>query len=63
VRLGVPEGVNGLLDVVRNPIYATGVGLLLFGQHNRDSGYVESGAQGGFKSMLQRMKSWFQGNF
>lgn len=63
VRLGMPEGVSGLVDVVRNPIYATGVGLLLFGQHNRDSGFTESSGQGGFKSVLQRMKSWFQGNF
>ena len=63
VRLGMPEGVSGLVDVVRNPIYATGVGLLLFGQHNRDSSFVEHGRHGGMKSVLQRMKSWFQGNF
>jgi cell division protein FtsA len=63
VRLGLPVGISGLVDVVRNPIYATGVGLLLFGQHNRGSGFVESGGQGGFKSVMQRMKSWFQGNF
>jgi cell division protein FtsA len=63
VRLGMPEGVAGLADVVRNPIYATGVGLLLFGQRNRDSGFVERGGRGGFGSVLQRMKSWFQGNF
>jgi len=63
VRLGMPEGVSGLVDVVRNPIYATGVGLLLFGQHNRDSAFVEGSGQGGFKSVMQRMKSWFQGNF
>ena len=31
VRLGVPQYVTGLIDVVRNPIHATGVGLLLFG--------------------------------
>jgi len=36
VRLGVPQYVTGLVDVVRNPIFATGVGLLLFGHHNRD---------------------------
>lgn len=29
VRLGVPQHVGGLVDVVRNPIHATGVGLLL----------------------------------
>ncbi|HLU61593.1 MAG TPA: cell division protein FtsA, partial [Gammaproteobacteria bacterium] len=31
VRLGIPQHVSGLSDVVRNPIHATGVGLLLFG--------------------------------
>ena len=30
VRLGVPQYVSGLVDVVRNPIYSTGVGLLLY---------------------------------
>lgn len=63
VRLGMPQGVSGLVDVVRNPIYATGVGLLLFGQHNRGPGLSELNAQGGLKSVMQRMKSWFQGNF
>lgn len=63
VRLGVPQGVSGLVDVVRNPIYATGVGLLLFGQHNRGQGLSELGGAGGMKSVMQRMKSWFQGNF
>ncbi len=63
VRLGVPQGVSGLVDVVRNPIYATGVGLLLFGQHNRGPGLSEFSGQGGMKSVMQRMKSWFQGNF
>jgi len=63
VRLGMPQGVSGLVDVVRNPIYATGVGLLLFGQHNRGPGLGELNNQGGLNSVMKRMKSWFQGNF
>ncbi len=64
VRLGMPQGVNGLVDVVRNPIYSTGVGLLLFGVHNRGGGTVQELHVGsGMKSVFQRMKSWFQGNF
>jgi cell division protein FtsA len=64
VRLGVPQGVNGLVDVVRNPIYSTGVGLLLFGLHNRGGGAaVELRGAGGVSNVIQRMKSWFQGNF
>ncbi len=64
VRLGLPQGVNGLVDVVRNPIYSTGVGLLLFGLHNRSGGVApELRSNEGIKSVVQRMKSWFQGNF
>ncbi len=61
VRLGVPQGVAGLADVVRNPIYATGVGLLLYGKHNRS--HIPEIGGGGVKGVYQRMKSWFQGNF
>lgn len=61
VRLGYPQYVSGLSEVVRNPIYATSVGLLLFGQQNS----VASGGEvkNGFEAMWEKMKSWFQGNF
>jgi cell division protein FtsA len=64
VRLGVPSDVGGLTDVVSNPIYATGVGLLMFGLQNRGSAqkmqYGERESSGG---VWERMKNWFQGNF
>ncbi len=63
VRLGMPQGVAGLVDVVRNPIYATGTGLLLFGRHNRGGSLSEVSGGEGFKGVWERMKSWFQGNF
>ena len=62
VRLGLPQYVSGLVDVVRNPIYATGVGLLLFGHRNSEQRNAEV-ATGGIRGVWQRMKSWFQGNF
>ena len=31
VRIGTPVNVKGLSDIVNNPIYSTGVGLLHFG--------------------------------
>ena len=31
VRIGMPSEVSGLVDIVRNPTYSTGVGLLLYG--------------------------------
>ena len=63
VRIGVPQTVSGLVDVVRNPIYSTGVGLLTFGHRNSHERGAQSLAGGGFNSVWERMKGWFQGNF
>ncbi|MBW2591780.1 MAG: cell division protein FtsA, partial [Deltaproteobacteria bacterium] len=34
-RLGRPRGIRGLVDVVNNPMYATGVGLVLYGARHQ----------------------------
>ncbi|HHJ19811.1 MAG TPA: cell division protein FtsA, partial [Gammaproteobacteria bacterium] len=55
VRLGIPHSVKGLSDVVQNPIYSTGVGLLLYGLHNRrQSRSMKLGDEG----LLERIKRW-----
>ncbi|MNC08490.1 Cell division protein FtsA [compost metagenome] len=66
VRLGLPQGVRGLEDVVRNPAYATGVGLLLYGL--RKQGSPSYSASGGSSEeskppVFERLKRWVQGNF
>ncbi|BCX80713.1 cell division protein FtsA [Methylomarinovum caldicuralii] len=62
VRLGMPRHVTGLTDVIRNPAYATGVGLLLFGRrHQRLPGLADEVS--GLRALWRRMGSWFQGNF
>ena len=65
VRLGVPQYVGGLKGVVQNPIFATGVGLVLYGARCREGKqYVQNpGASVGVKGAWSKMKSWFQGNF
>lgn len=63
VRLGSPQYVTGLVDVVRNPIYATGVGLLLFGEQHRGDRGGDSLAGRSTKGVWERMKNWFKGNF
>ncbi len=63
VRLGVPQFVQGLSDVVRNPIHATGVGLLLYGQEALADKAASSPLGGGLNDTWERMKNWFQGNF
>lgn len=62
VRMGSPQYVAGLVDVVRNPIYATGVGLLLFGNQS-GVGFNQPGRFDSNASLWERMKNWFHGNF
>jgi len=63
VRLGVPQHVDGLVEVVRNPIHATGVGLLLYGLESISRRGAEPPLGSGLKDIWERMKAWFQGNF
>lgn len=58
VRLGLPQDVTGLQDVVCNPGYSTAVGLLLFGHENRPV-KPSPVLRGGHKGLWTRMKSWF----
>jgi cell division protein FtsA len=61
VRRGFPAGVGGLLDVVNNPMYATGVGLVLYGRRHLVEGRASrDGERGGFGRAFQRMKGWFR---
>ena len=63
VRLGMPQYIGGLSEVVRNPRYSTVIGLLEIGleqyqRHQQSRMQVTS-----FQGVLDKMKSWFQGNF
>ncbi|HTW37225.1 MAG TPA: cell division protein FtsA [Steroidobacteraceae bacterium] len=62
VRLGIPQQVEGLCEVVRNPIFSTGVGLLLYGRENALPARQRR-PLGNAKTVLDRMRAWFQGNF
>lgn len=63
VRLGVPRGVEGLSEVVGNPRYATGIGLLLMAKQQVEKQMVGNLQSGSVGRLLERMKSWFTGNF
>ncbi len=63
VRVGIPEYVGGLADVVRSPRYATAVGLLFEGREQwlREQ---QSRVQGkGLGGVAGRMRDWFKANF
>lgn len=64
VRIGVPKGVAGLVDVISSPVYATGVGLVLYGMKNRLDGKKTRSAGGNvFKKVSGKMKDWFSDFF
>jgi cell division protein FtsA len=62
VRCGIPTHIGGLQDVVRAPMYATGVGLSVFGA-NQELGSQRSRFrirdQSIFGRVRQRMRNWF----
>ena len=66
VRRGLPSEIGGLQDVVRSPMYATGVGLVLFGLSQRRqqpgrSFRIRDGSI--FGRVKQRMRDWFYNEF
>ena len=63
VRIGQPNYSGGLAEVVRHPRYSTGVGLLLAGVQQHRSRELARMQISTFQQVLERMKSWFTGNF
>ncbi|TSK06864.1 MAG: cell division protein FtsA [Geobacter sp.] len=61
VRRGLPQRIGGLTDVVNSPVYATGVGLVVYGSKN--VGVHEFPPQQSdetvFRRVSRRMKDWF----
>lgn len=60
VRLGSPQNVNGLKDIVNNPIYSTGVGLLHHAKEQVEEGSIK---MRNTESTFSKIKSWFIRNF
>jgi cell division protein FtsA len=60
VRLGVPQYVTGLEETIADPVYASGVGLLIYAQKHRFAGGSEYAENAG---LWGRMRKWLSGNF
>lgn len=63
VRRGVPGGVGGLVDVVRNPKFATGVGLVLHGAKEPDIDAYCAEETGFYRRFTARVGQWFSDMF
>jgi cell division protein FtsA len=60
VRRGIPRGVGGLTDVISSPMYATGVGLAVYGAaHRTRRKFRKVTDRNIFDKVIARMKEWF----
>lgn len=58
VRCGAPTGVAGLVDVVRSPVYSTGVGLVVYGRAHEDNRFFKTRDENVYSKVKSRMRSW-----
>jgi cell division protein FtsA len=63
VRVGYPAYHGALAEAVRHPRHSTGVGLLLAGMQQLRSRELARLNAGSFRQVLERMRTWFTGNF
>ena len=63
VRVGAPQYTRGMHDIIRNPIYATAVGLLLSGAKELHEGAQLAAGRQKASSMLGGLRNWFGSNF
>jgi cell division protein FtsA len=61
VRIGRPQDIGGLVDVVNSPIFATGVGLIKYGQRYRTEQQHHHNDDGKGGGMFSGIKRWLGG--
>jgi cell division protein FtsA len=59
-RRGYPQGFGGITDVVNSPMYATAVGLVLYGAKNMPKKKFRIRDQHIFFRVMDRMRKWFK---
>ncbi|MFC1895726.1 cell division protein FtsA [Thermodesulfobacteriota bacterium] len=59
-RVGKPIGITGLVDVVNNPMYATAVGLVIYGARKQHTKKFRIRDKNIFDRVMNRMKRWFR---
>ncbi len=63
VRIGTPRNIGGLSEVVDNPRYSTGIGLLLMGKEQIEKEKMNKIAGNSINQIFMKMQNWFKGNF
>ena len=60
-RIGYPVRLGGLVEEYYSPVYATGVGLVLYGASRKETEDLDtSSSEKAFKTVWDRMSKWFK---
>ena len=60
-RIGYPVRLGGLVEEYHNPMFATGVGLVMYGASKKEIEYMDtSSSERAFSSVWERMKTWLK---
>ena len=62
VRVGKPKGLIGLTDILKNPVYSTSIGLVLYGQKETEEDYLDFAFTRN-KGLVTQAFKWIQNNF
>lgn len=60
VRRGIPKGIGGLVDVVKSPLHATGVGLVLYGSRHQGARLFRNREENVYQRVKERMREWIE---
>jgi len=60
VRIGYPNTVGGLSEIVKSPMYATAVGLILYGRNHESASNYKNGNKNRLDKITQGIKNWFE---
>lgn len=60
VRKGIPGHLNGLADHLSNPMYSTGVGLILYGVRSNGNAFMKIKEENLVTKVFDSMRNWFR---
>jgi len=59
VKIGIPRGFDGLIDMANSPVHATGIGLIQYGVRHGDEVAPKSKTRG----LFRKIEKWFNEHF
>ena len=59
MKIGIPRGLSGIMDIAASPIYATAIGLVQFSSTVASDINLGTDREPPVSQAFRRMKGWF----